>query len=208
MRVRQETVEQTRLRITEATVRLHERVGPAATTVSAIADRAGTSLQTLYLAWGSKTALFRAAADATTTASGLPLSSDSWRERIEQSLHASPEASASAEAYLQEVAKVFTRVASRSIVYWRMQPAAAAADPDIAAGYETAMHERRITMQHVAARIPNSGLRPNLDPDFVADTLWALASPETYSLLTGSRGYTNQAYQRWLGTTLTATLCG
>jgi AcrR family transcriptional regulator len=48
MRVRQETVEQTRLRITEATVRLHERVGPAATTVSAIADEAGVTRLTVY----------------------------------------------------------------------------------------------------------------------------------------------------------------
>jgi AcrR family transcriptional regulator len=48
MRVRQESVEQTRLRITEATMRLHERVGPAATTVSAIADEAGVTRLTVY----------------------------------------------------------------------------------------------------------------------------------------------------------------
>ncbi len=48
MRARQETVEQTRLRITEATMRLHERVGPAATTVSAIADEAGVTRLTVY----------------------------------------------------------------------------------------------------------------------------------------------------------------
>jgi AcrR family transcriptional regulator len=48
MRARQETVEQTRLRITEATMRLHERVGPRATTVSAIADEAGVTRLTVY----------------------------------------------------------------------------------------------------------------------------------------------------------------
>jgi AcrR family transcriptional regulator len=48
MRARQESVEQTRLRITEATMRLHERVGPAATTVSAIADEAGVTRLTVY----------------------------------------------------------------------------------------------------------------------------------------------------------------
>jgi AcrR family transcriptional regulator len=48
MRVRQESVEQTRLRITEATMRLHESVGPAATTVSAIADEAGVTRLTVY----------------------------------------------------------------------------------------------------------------------------------------------------------------
>ena len=48
MRARQEHVDQTRLRITEATVRLHEEVGPAATTVSAVADRAGVTRLTVY----------------------------------------------------------------------------------------------------------------------------------------------------------------
>ncbi len=48
MRARQEHVDQTRLRITEATMRLHEQVGPAATTVSAVADRAGVTRLTVY----------------------------------------------------------------------------------------------------------------------------------------------------------------
>ena len=48
MRARQEHVDRTRLRITEATVRLHEEVGPAATTVSAVADRAGVTRLTVY----------------------------------------------------------------------------------------------------------------------------------------------------------------
>jgi AcrR family transcriptional regulator len=48
MRARQESVEQTRLRIIEATMGLHERVGPAGTTVSAIADEAGLTRLTVY----------------------------------------------------------------------------------------------------------------------------------------------------------------
>lgn len=48
MRGRQENVDQTRLRITEATMRLHEEIGPAATTVSAVADRAGVTRLTVY----------------------------------------------------------------------------------------------------------------------------------------------------------------
>jgi len=48
MRARQENVDQTRLRITEATMQLHEEVGPAATTVSAIAELAGVTRLTVY----------------------------------------------------------------------------------------------------------------------------------------------------------------
>ncbi len=48
MRARQDSVDQTRLRITEAVMRLHEQVGPAATTVSAVADLAGVTRLTVY----------------------------------------------------------------------------------------------------------------------------------------------------------------
>lgn len=48
MAARRDSIEQTRLRITEAAVRLHQEVGPAATTVSAIADQAGVTRLTVY----------------------------------------------------------------------------------------------------------------------------------------------------------------
>jgi AcrR family transcriptional regulator len=48
MRARQDAVAQTRLLITEATMRLHERVGPRHTTVSAIAVEAGVTRLTVY----------------------------------------------------------------------------------------------------------------------------------------------------------------
>ena len=42
------SVEETRRRIVEATAELHEEVGPAATTITAIADRAGVQRLTVY----------------------------------------------------------------------------------------------------------------------------------------------------------------
>jgi AcrR family transcriptional regulator len=45
---RQDEVDRTRLRITEATMKLHEEVGPAATTTSAIAELAGVTRLTVY----------------------------------------------------------------------------------------------------------------------------------------------------------------
>lgn len=48
MRARQEAVDETRLRITEATMRLHQSVGPRATTVSAIAEVAAVTRLTVY----------------------------------------------------------------------------------------------------------------------------------------------------------------
>jgi AcrR family transcriptional regulator len=47
-RLRAERQEETRRRITEATAALHEEIGPAQTTISAIAERAGVERLTVY----------------------------------------------------------------------------------------------------------------------------------------------------------------
>jgi AcrR family transcriptional regulator len=60
MRRRAEQVDQTRQRIVAATVELHGSVGPAATTVAAIADRAGVTRLTVYRHFPDDAALFGA----------------------------------------------------------------------------------------------------------------------------------------------------
>jgi AcrR family transcriptional regulator len=48
LRKRADAMEETRRRITEAAVELHGSVGPARTTISAVAERAGVQRQTVY----------------------------------------------------------------------------------------------------------------------------------------------------------------
>src|SRR5438477_304664 len=48
MKRRAELEEQTRLRITESTVALHEKIGPARTSISAVAEQAGVRRSTVY----------------------------------------------------------------------------------------------------------------------------------------------------------------
>jgi AcrR family transcriptional regulator len=60
MRRRAEQVSQTRQRIVEATVALHGSVGPAATTIAAIADLAKVTRLTVYRHFPDETALFNA----------------------------------------------------------------------------------------------------------------------------------------------------
>lgn len=52
--------EQTRERIVEATMQLHEEIGPRATTISAIAQRAGVQRLTVYRHFPDETAVFEA----------------------------------------------------------------------------------------------------------------------------------------------------
>lgn len=60
LRKRADAMEDTRQRIIEATVALHGSVGPARTTVSAIAERAGVQRHTVYRHFPTEEALFAA----------------------------------------------------------------------------------------------------------------------------------------------------
>ena len=57
---RAELEEQTRLRITESAVALHEELGPARTSISGIAERAGVRRSTVYRHFPDEDALFTA----------------------------------------------------------------------------------------------------------------------------------------------------
>lgn len=64
--------DETRLRITEATVDLHGSVGPARTTVSAVAERAGVQRATVYRHFPDEEALFAACSSHWLAAHPLP----------------------------------------------------------------------------------------------------------------------------------------
>lgn len=57
---RKESTEETRRRIVDATIELHATIGPARTTIQAIAQRAGVQRLTVYRHLPDETALFRA----------------------------------------------------------------------------------------------------------------------------------------------------
>jgi AcrR family transcriptional regulator len=60
MKLRAESEAQTRLRITDSAVALHEQLGPARTSVSAIAEHAGVRRSTVYRHFPDEEALFDA----------------------------------------------------------------------------------------------------------------------------------------------------
>ena len=60
LKERAKSQEQTRQKIVKATMHLHEEVGPRATTISAIAERAGVQRLTVYRHFPDETAVFQA----------------------------------------------------------------------------------------------------------------------------------------------------
>lgn len=78
LRRRAERQEETRQRIVQATVELHETVGPSKTTISAIAERAGVDRGTVYRHFPDEQALFRACTNHYETANPSPDPAPWW----------------------------------------------------------------------------------------------------------------------------------
>ena len=74
---RAELEEQTRRRITESAVALHEELGPARTSISAVAERAGVRRSTVYRHFPDEEALF-AACSAHFRAANPPPDPSAW----------------------------------------------------------------------------------------------------------------------------------
>lgn len=79
MRRRAELQELTRLRITEAAVALHGTLGPARTSISAVAAHAGVRRSTVYRHFPDEAALFDACSAHWAAANPLP-ALDAWAE--------------------------------------------------------------------------------------------------------------------------------
>jgi AcrR family transcriptional regulator len=79
MRKRAKRVEETRRRIVEAAIELHESVGPARTSLSSIAEHAGVERQTYYRHFPDERALLSACSGLWVERNPLP-DGDAWRE--------------------------------------------------------------------------------------------------------------------------------
>jgi len=79
MRKRARGVEETRQRIVEAAIDLHESVGPARTSLSSIAERAGVERQTYYRHFPDERSLLLACSGLWVERNPLP-DGDAWRE--------------------------------------------------------------------------------------------------------------------------------
>lgn len=81
---RTEEIEETRRRIVEATVELHGTVGPAATTISGVAEKAGVQRSTVYRHFPDEEALFGACTSHWLARHPWPRT-DRWREEPDPS---------------------------------------------------------------------------------------------------------------------------
>ena len=77
LRARADGMDRTRARITQAAIELHGSIGPAATTMSAVAERAGVTRATLYRHFPNEETLFKACSAEWRSANPAP-GPDQW----------------------------------------------------------------------------------------------------------------------------------
>lgn len=185
----------TRNRLLEAAASEFPAHGYTGTTVTRLAAAAGVSVQTLYLAWGSKRALLRG-----------------YMERAIAGDLASPEdaslrfADLSPAQRLTEIAALVTEIAERAADGWQLYRDAAAVDPEIAADWQELQSLRHQTFSKILGDVPVSALVDGLTPQKAIDTAWVIASPESYELLVRRLGYTLAEFRAWMEETLGAAI--
>lgn len=193
---------ETRRRLLDAAAAEFAERGYVGTTVTRVAERAGVTVQTLYLAWGSKRALLRAHLESALLG-GAPGHVDEHRPRP---FAAAVQAADDPRETLRRVVALYRRIAERAGPAWALHRDAAAVDPEIAEDWQRWHRLRRETFEQLLAHLPPDALRAGVTPSAAVDTAWAVASPETYELLVRRAGHTLDDYERWVLDTLTAAL--
>ncbi len=191
---RREQAAATRRAILEAARWLFERQGYAATTMAQIAERAGVSLKTVYLAFDTKSGVLRALWHLRLRGEGredVPVAQQPWYiETVEE-----PDP----ERQLRLNARNSSRGKVRVGALFAVIQSAAAADVDSAALWErvqTDYHNNQGVICESLAK--KKALKRGLGVERATDILWTINHPSTWLLL-NDRGWTAEEYERWSG---------
>jgi AcrR family transcriptional regulator len=181
----------TRAAILDAARELFTERGYAATPMTAIADRAGVALDTVYAAAGRKPDLARLLIE--TAISGTDDAIPAEQRDYVRAIQAAPDAETKIALY----AAAITAIAPRMALVLGIIQQAAPDEPDLAALWAEIAERRAANMRLFVADLAAAApLR--LDPDQAADIVWATNAAELYQLLVGQRGWTPQRYERFL----------
>lgn len=185
----------TRTRLLNAAQREFEKRGYAATTVARLASAAGVSVQTLYLAWGSKRALLRGYLDQV-----LGVDAAARNDAMSDMVGCTP------QERLAGLADHIAETVGRAATGWAVYRDAATVDPEIAADWEELQTLRYKLYSDVIGVIPAALRAPGLTTIVAVDTAWAIASPESCDLLVRRLDYSVQEFRAWMTTVLTSAL--
>ena len=198
---RREQSARTRRRILDAARNRIIDAGYRATTIRAIAAHADVSVATVYELVGRKPDIARELVELALSGTDQPIAGAD--RDYAAAMRAEPDAATKLALY----AAAITDIQGRLAPLFTALRDAATTDSGAAEVWAQIAKRRATNMGHIAAELIATGqLRGDLDPEQVADTLWALNSPEIYLLLTTERGWTPDHFRHWLTDTWQHTL--
>jgi AcrR family transcriptional regulator len=193
---RAEQARRTRQAITAAATALFLEEGYLGTTMAAIATKAGVAVQTLYLSFGSKTAILHTAFDQALAGDDDPtplLERDWMREVLEE-----PDGPTALRRFIDISAAIIERATP---VYMVMR--SSTADPEVA-DLLAANKAQRYTQFAILVRALSTrpGFTTALTVEEATAIVYVLQSEDTYSMYVGERGWTTAQWLEWTSAAL------
>jgi AcrR family transcriptional regulator len=191
--LRAEQAGETRRRVVDAAARLFVERGYAGTSVAAVAQVAGVSVETVYATFGGKRGLLEGVIDATIMGphAAVPLEQ---QQAAWNAIARHPTARARLRAYVAFSCAVLART---SLIHHVIRGAAD--------GEPFAVELRaRLLRERLASNTKHLGdyvggeLRPGLTLRDAAERYCALTSPEMHHLLTADLGWSLSAHEAWV----------
>ena len=194
---------ETRRAIVGAAHALFVADGYTATTIDAIAERAGISRKTVFTAIGGKVELLKTAVDWAVAGD------DELQPLIERprlvAMLAYDDPARLLAAWAELLTEINTRVAGLS----RAMEVAAETDADARRLLEAVQQQRYAGAEAVVARLVKlKALAPRLPRSEAVDIAWLLTEPVHFDRLVGGRGWTLTRFVQWLSRSLISQLCG
>ena len=198
--VRAAKAAQTRALMLTAARELFTAGGYSATSMQAIATRAGVAVQTLYFTFETKRAILKELLDVEVAGDDAPIATLD-RPWVAEALAAPP------AELLHLLVQATSGIHARVAPLLEAVRSASATDQEIAELWRTNITQRHTVLAvFTGALAAKSALRPGLNALRAADMALAILAPESYHLLTVHRGWTGEDWADWAGKTLIDTL--
>ena len=189
---------QTRLDVLRSSLDSFLERGYTGTTMNAVAAAAGVAVETIYRAFGSKAALFKAVVEAA-IAGGAARAEVPVEQR--PAIRAIIEET-DARRVLELHAATQPGIHGRAGPLYRVLREAAASDVELAEVWNQLEAQRLTGMRRLARQLKDRGdLKPEISVEEAGDILWTVNSGAVYDLLVVQRGWSAERYRDWVGST-------
>ena len=191
---RQEQAEQTRAGVLVAARRLFEERGYEATTIAAVAEDAGVSVETVYGHFGGKRTLFgELFRRAVRGRDERPVAD----QRVPRALASMADQREQLRSFAADIVPRLERAAPLIAVL----AGASRSDPELADLLQQLHDDRRRNLRVLVESLSASGPLLVGSQDAL-DTVWALTGPELHQMLRRAGGWSEGRYQAWLADSL------